>query len=251
MREGTSAVAAAMVKAPPMLRRLRGPCAWGLFLVLGACRGRAAPPEPTTSTPKTEAPASASVSGTPAVSDGAAPLDGGSDGGPPPSVAQVVTRGTRVILVDGGKVLAQRPKGQVAPLVLAPAPRDKDAKLSATMGPFLGHAGLLDVTIVESSEHGWHHESRETHYVLDTAGASDVLACVFVGATHSGGEYASTATSIGIKQAAPKPLAFDVARTTTSRATQPRGHSKAPETTTLVDHFELGAASCANAAQPP
>lgn len=225
----------------------------GMLFVLGACRGREAPvPDASASA----APSSPSSSSSPeaAVPDAAppdaAPPERG-DAGQAQAAPQVITRGTRVIAVEGGNVVARRAKGQATPLVLAPAPRDKEAKLSATVGPFLGRADLLDVTVVESSERGWHYESREVHYVLDTSAASDVVACVFAGSTHSGGEYASTSTSIGIKKTAPKPLAFDVARTTTSRATQPRGRSTVPETTTQVEHFELGAAPCASAAQAP
>ena len=104
-------------------------------------------------------------------------------------------------------------------------------------------------SVVEGSERGWHYESREVHYVLDTSGASDALACVFAGSTRSGGEYASTSTTVAIKRTAPKPLAFDVTRTTTARATQPRDQA-GTKTTTAVDHFEVGAASCATATPP-
>ncbi|MBX3260533.1 MAG: hypothetical protein KF782_12635 [Labilithrix sp.] len=169
--------------------------------------------------------------------------------GAAPSTPEVLTRGTRVIVVERGTIMAQRPTGKATSVELAPAGRDKDAKRAATVARFLGQAELLDVTVVESSERGWQYDSRETHYVLDTSGPSDVLACTFAGKARSGGEYSSDTTSIAIKQTAQKPLAFDVTRTTTSRASQPQP-APPPKTATSVDHFELGASSCASAARP-
>lgn len=229
---------------------------WGLLVVLDACRGRAAPaPEPqsTTTPPRTDSPAASASqtasaasaspsSSTPQPASDGEPQPAHDDAGKAQAAPEVIARGLRVIVVDRGTVVARRPAGQATPLALARASREPEAKLSASVAPFLGRAELLDVTIVESSENGWHHRRRETHYVVDTSGANDALACVFEGSAQSGGEYASNSTTIGIKETARKPLAFDVARTTTSRAVQPRPSS---ETTKSVDHFELRASSCA------
>lgn len=161
---------------------------------------------------------------------------------PKPAVT-VLARGARVVEVDHGVVVARRPTGATKPVALAAA--TTDAKLSATLAPFLGDRRLLDVTIVESSEQGWHHHTRETHYVLDISGAVDVVACPFEGASTDGGEYASTSTRIAVVRKARSPLAFDVTSTTTATASQPQPPPP-PTSTTNVVHFVLGTSTCAH-----
>ena len=222
------------------------------LLVLAACRG-SAPPEPSASAsqapanvPETSTPPRVPVATAASPTDaGAAPgVDAGEDSGPPPP-PRVLVKGSRIVTIDGGRLVARRPTGSAPALILGEAPRDTEAKLTSTVTQFLKKPTLLDVSISELSEHGWHHQSRETHYVIDTSGATDVLACTFTGYVSSGGEYASESPSADVKPVAGNPRAFDVTRTTTSRASQPRGAPTASKPTTLVDHFELGTSSCA------
>lgn len=222
----------------------------GIF-VLAACRG-SAPPEPLAigsqapanvpATPPAPAVPTATAS---SPNDAGAPpvVDAGEDAAPP-APPRVLAKGARVIAIEAGKVMARRTTGSAPALILGPAPRDTEAKLTATVTLFLKRPTLLDVSISELSEHGWHHQSRETHYVIDTSGAADVLACTFTGAASSGGEYSSESTSADVKPVTGNPRAFDVTRTTTSRASQPRGAPTASKPTTLVDHLELGTSSC-------
>jgi hypothetical protein len=167
---------------------------------------------------------------------------GSSAGADPKPAPGVLARGARVVEVDHGVVVARRPTGATrVALAVAPA----DGKLSATLAPFLGDRALLDVTIAETSESGWHYHTREMHYVLDISGAADVVACPFEGASSDGGEYSSTSTTIEVARKARSPLAFDVTRTTTSHASQPQ--PPPPDTKTKnVAHYVLGTSSCAH-----
>lgn len=218
-------------------------------ILVTACRG-SAPPEPSASA--SQAPTSAPVLAPPsapatvAVVDAAppAPTDAGVEAAAPPP-PRVLVKALRVISIEDGKILARRPIGGGPALVLGVAPTDTESKITATATPFLKKASLLDVAVSEFSEHGWHHQSRETHYIVDMSVAADSLACVFTGAQRSGGEYASESTSADVKAALGNPKAFDVTRTTTSRASQPKGAATSTAPTTMVEHFELGAPSCA------
>lgn len=154
---------------------------------------------------------------------------------------EVLARGKRVVALDGGAVVVTRPDGKGAPLVVARPARER--KVTAKVAAFLGDGKLLDVTVTESSERGWSHERRDTHYLVDISQPADAIACVFDGASSDGGEYASNVTTAVVKRAARAPLAFDVTRTTRSTATQPQPPPP-PSTTSAVQRYELGADSC-------
>jgi len=172
------------------------------------------------------------------------PVDAGVEAAAP-APPKVLVKALRVISIESGKILARRPIGGAPALVLGSAPTDTESKVTATATPFLKKPTLLDVAVSEFSEHGWHHQSRETHYILDMTVATDTLVCVFTGAQRSGGEYSSESTSADVKAVAGNPKAFDVTRTTTSRASQPKGAATSTGPTTMVEHFELGGPSCA------
>lgn len=159
----------------------------------------------------------------------------------PKAASQVLARGVRQVEAAQGVVVVRRARGGAAPVVLGKIrPR---SKLSARVGRFLGRADLLDVTVVETAEQGWHSSRREVHYVLDVSGQTDVAVCTFEGASGSYGEYASSVTTITVKRTAGAPLAFDVERTTRSRASQPKPPPP-DSTTSVVEHYELGASAC-------
>ncbi len=221
-----------------------------LLVLLAACRGGAsstfadsAPPDAATDVASGSAAKGAPVASASSAASGAPPQE---DAGPP----VVVARGKRIVQLDRGQVVATRPKGPGVALTIAPAPRDKGAKLSATIEPFLRRADLLDVTVSERSEQGWHYQFKDMHYVLDTSGADDVLVCVFAGGTSSGGEYASWSTTIAVKQTAAKPLAFSVTTTSNQRQTQPKDHAGSSTSSAVAD-FEVGASSCTAMVKSP
>lgn len=239
-------------------RARRRALAWAIPLVVGACRGRAAPaPGATSGTPTTEAPtAGPSDTGT-APATLPTSLDAGLasnhelvDAGSANDAPVVLVDGARAIVVDRGKITATRPTGEALPLANhLERCGDEKTKLSAALARFLGRAELLDVTIREESEQGWHHSIREIHYILDTSGPTDVVACTFVGTTRDGGEYSSNATSIAIEPSAKKKRAFEILRTTTATSSR-RGGASTSNVTRSVDHFELGAGSCTNTTPP-
>jgi hypothetical protein len=161
--------------------------------------------------------------------------------------SSVLASGARVIVLDQGEVVAQRPKGG-GTLLLQRTAAARD-HLSASVKRFFDRNGLLDIAVVERWRKGWNDGTRETHYIVDTSQPDDAIVCAFAGSDEQGGEYHSTATTIEIKKISDTPLAFDVTRTALTRASQPQPPPP-PKTTTTIDHYKLGDASCAHTAPP-